>query len=192
MNRFELYNTQLQEYLGIKATSFQYKARVELSSFKIKAGLYKPSALFTQHSLILASITGLAPIIISQVHGKRKRRTNSLTVGLYGKQQIWPFHDKFLHELIPFMAELGVSKIRKGIMNRAKSISIRWRKKLGTLSEFAYLVSAPMQDTYRGVYLPLTVNLIFTEFTRYTLIEQYIRMLRLPLVLFRRGSRGNF
>lgn len=190
-NRFELYNVQLQEYLGVKSPAFQYKTGIEFSSFKIKAGLYKPSALFIQHSLVLASITGLAPIVNTQVHGKRKRRTNSLNVGLYGKQQIWPFYDKFLHELVPFMFELGTSKIREGRASvRAKSINIRLRKKLGAQTEFANLVSATMQDTYRGIYLPLTISLIFKEFTRYTLVENYLRMIRLPLILFRRGSRA--
>jgi hypothetical protein len=106
-NRFNLYNTQLLEYFSIKTATFHHETSVGFSSLKIKAGLYKPSGLFTQHNLILASITGLAPVVNSQVHGKRKRRTNSLTVVLYGKQAIWSFHDKFLHELVPFIAELG-------------------------------------------------------------------------------------
>jgi hypothetical protein len=190
LSRFELYNTQLLEYLSIKTLMFQSGGpRIDLSSFKVSAGLYKPAALFVQHTLILASIAGLAPITKSQVHGKRKRRTHSLTVDLYGKRLVWPFYDKFLHGLVPFMSEFSVLKTRKGpLLNSTKSLNIRLRKKLGAQQEFSGLVNLNMQDTYRGIYLPLTISLVFKESIRYSLLENYLRMVRLPLVLFRRSD----
>jgi hypothetical protein len=193
LNRFELYETQMQGYLAIKSLSFQHKPDVKLSTVKVKSGLYKPSALFTQHSLILTSITGIAPIVNSQVHGKRKRRTNSITSLLQGDSHVWPFHDKFLHELVPLMFEFSVAKIRKGNKTRSvKSVNLRFRKKIGSQIEFSSLVNSNMQDTYRGIYLPLTLSLIFNEFNRYSVIENYLRMIRLPVLLFRRGARQIF
>jgi hypothetical protein len=64
--------------------------------------------------------------------------------------------------------------------------SIRLRQKLGFFEDFNDLIEPSYYDTYKGIFLPLTMNLNFTKVSSNLCHEHYLRMIRLPVFMCKR------
>jgi hypothetical protein len=149
---------------------------------RLVAGLYKPSSIRLEHGLILSAISGALPIARYQLHGKRQKRTVSLTNYLVNGSEI--FLDKLVHEVLPRVADFRTPKLRRPTSN---NFQLRLRQKISPLADFADLVEPSMFDDYRGVFLPLTVHFIFKniQFVTSQTRVAYLRMLRLPFNFYK-------
>jgi hypothetical protein len=78
MHRLERYNNIILSAIASKSQKFELVA-VKFNSLSLVAGLYKPASVTLEHGLILTSIAGIAAIARPQLHGKRQKRTVSLT-----------------------------------------------------------------------------------------------------------------
>ena len=108
VNRLENYKLYLHSALSIKINNYGV-VRNSVFSVEISAGLYKPSLLTLQHSLIFASLVGKPPITHYQTHGKRKKRTASLNASLEGRH-VFPVLDKLIYEILPILSDFKTPK----------------------------------------------------------------------------------
>ena len=108
-NRLILHSTMSSGVLSIKNIHYSCSALHGFSSVSLTAGLYKPNLMYTKHSLIVSAISGKTACLSYQSHGKRQRRTSSTGVRLLGNT-IWPFLNKFIHELLPIIRDLRTPK----------------------------------------------------------------------------------
>jgi len=69
---------------------------------------------------------------------------------------------------------------------------IRIRQKFSIVQEFSDLIDAQMYDTYKGIYLPLTLHFQLSRLTSFFEAETYFRMQQLPVNFFRRTKRPAF
>lgn len=81
LHRFERYNNSVLSAMASKSFLF-VKTPGVLESVHLVAGLYRPTSLSLEHGLILTSISSVVPIAKSQLHGKRQKRTVSLSAAL--------------------------------------------------------------------------------------------------------------
>jgi hypothetical protein len=109
MNRLQNYQLYIKSATNIKINLFQNSYYESIVKLNITAGLYKPSMLYLQHSLILSSIVGQPPIAGFQVHGKRMRRTASLYNKL-NKAHIFPVLHKIIYEVMPILSDFKTPK----------------------------------------------------------------------------------
>lgn len=58
--------------------------------------------------------------------------------------------------------------------------------------DFSDLIEPIMHDTHRGAFLPLAVNFVFQGVLPHADQESYLRMLRLPVSMFRRRFKPAF
>lgn len=190
-SRYELWQPWIINFSSSKFVNFVAKTPISLKKVNANAGLYKPNALFSQHSLILASITGLAPITKFQMHGKRQKRTVLVGVKLE-KQYIWPFLDKYVHELLQYISDFKTPKFNKGKNQLNNVYSLRLRHKLGSFDDFNDLISTVMHDSYKGIFLPLTAHFQLNQKSSHMRNETYLRMLRLPVTMYKRHMKPAF
>jgi len=85
IQRYELFQELTFGFTSSKFTIFQYRTPIQLYSIIAVAGLYKPTIVQIQHSLILSALTGQPSITKYQLHGKRQKRTASINVFLKKK-----------------------------------------------------------------------------------------------------------
>ena len=187
--RYQYYNSTILGFIAHKSNYFIYK-NIVLNKIIINAGAYKPSALFLQHVLLLTTLTARPANLAYQLHGKRQKRTVSINTKLINRY-IWSFLDKFIQQFIPAITDFKTIKFKKSTQY-VNNYTLRIRQKLGIFIEFDNLVEANMYDTFRGVYLPLTIHFKFN--TQYPQIwnENYLRMLKLPLNLYKFKFRPAF
>lgn len=182
--------TMTNAYFTSKQGMFVNKKLPSLNSITIQAGLYKVNSLMPEHVLIMSNISGTLPQTNFQLHGKRQKRTVSLSA-LAQKQQMYQFTDKFIHELVPHMQDLMTPKSKK-TQDRTNTYTLRVRQKLTVVEDFEDLVENSMRDSHKGVYLPLSVNFKLSSPATSSTLETYLRMLRIPVSLFRRKKRPAF
>lgn len=181
MHRIERHNASMLSAVASKSFLF-VKAPVILKSMHLVAGLYKPTSISLEHGLILSSIAGLLPIVKSQLHGKRQKRTVSLNA-LMNSKRIWPAIDKITTQLLPKIGDFQTPKFKKPA---ALNYTIRLKRRFNPLIEFEELVSESMYDTHKGVFLPLSIHINFQNPSNHLISEQYLRMLRLPFNFYSR------
>lgn len=100
-------------YFSSKLGNFNRGAKnIKLGGIAVQAGLYKLNSLLPEHGAILSTLTGRPSRVNYQFHGKRRRRTASMNTKLISSY-IWPFLDKFIHELIIHMHEFSTPKSKK-------------------------------------------------------------------------------
>jgi len=189
MNRLNLHTFYTKGVINLKTNIFSKNHTNGIKSLVVSAGLYKPSLLTIQHSLILASIVGKPPAMAHQIHGKRKRRTASLNVRLL-KNDVFPALSKLTYEILPILSNFKTPKWHKS--GQAFSYTLRLRQKFNYYDEFEDLLSNQMYDSYRGVFLPLNININFNNSTSHTNNEIYLRSVHLPVNLFKRRPRPAF
>jgi len=185
VQRFAKYNNISQSTLASKSVLFSY--RLVKLDLKLVAGLYKPASVKLEHGLILSSLTGSLAIAKPQLHGKRQKRTVSLNVVL--KNNVWPALDKLVNELLPRISDFRTPKVRKPA---ARSYTLKLKQKFTPLDEFEDLISPEMFDAHRGIFLPLSVHLNFTENLLPQVTETYLRSLRIPLNFYSRRPAPAF
>lgn len=156
---------------------------------KLVAGLYKPASIKLEHGLILASLSGNLPIASYQLHGKRQKRTVALSNTL--STTTLQVLDKLIHELLPKVPDFSTPKLRKPTYN---NYIFTIKQKFAPLPEFEDLVSSAMYDEHRGVFLPLSIHLLFgkTVTTRLQTAAHYLRMLRLPFNFYSKAKAPAF
>ena len=70
---------------NVISTIFNAKlAPVKIRNIVLSAGLYKPSTITSEHGLLLSTISGVLSVSRFQLHGKREKRTVSLSCLLSG------------------------------------------------------------------------------------------------------------
>ena len=186
MQRLEKYNYIIQNAVSSKSFLFSYK-RASLN-LKLVAGLYKPASIKLEHGLILSSLSGLLAIAKPQLHGKRKKRTVSLTTVLTNSN-VWPALNKLVSELLPKISDFRTPKFQKP---NCSSYTIKLKQKFTPLTDFEDLVSSDMFDSHRGVFLPLSVHLSFDKNLPVQAAETYLRALRIPLHFYTRHPAPAF
>jgi len=142
-----------------------------------------------EHALILSSLAGMLAVSNMQLHGKRQKRTVSLSVKLAGAN-LWPALGKFIYELLPRVGDFRTPKMHRP--HSPGNYSLRIREKLSPLVDFDDLASQSMLESYRGVYLPLSVHLDVTNKISCYLAEHYLRMFRLPFQFYRKHPAPAF
>lgn len=180
MQRLAKYNYIIQNVLASKSSLFSYR-RVRLN-MKLVAGLYKPASIKLEHGLILSSLSGFLAIAKPQLHGKRKKRTVSLTAVLTNNN-VWPALNKLVNELLPKISDFRTPKFQKP---NSTSYTFKLKQKFTPLPDFEDLVSSEMFDNHRGVFLPLSVHLSFDKNLPAQATETYLRALRVPLHFYTR------
>jgi hypothetical protein len=188
VNRVENYKLYSQSALRVKINSYGVVPS-SVFSVKISAGLYKPSLLTLQHNLIFASLVGKPPMTRYQTHGKRKKRTVSLNANLIGRY-VFPVLDKLVYEILPILSDFKTPKWRKG--GASRSYALRIRQKFMYYDQFEDLITNQMHDSYRGVFLPLNVSVIFATPQPHSINEICLRSMHLPVSLFKRNPRPAF
>lgn len=189
MNRLENYTLYTKSITNTKINIYQISLNNKFKSIILSAGLYKPNLITMQHSLIFSSLTGKPPITNYQIHGKRMRRTVSLNVSL-NKQYIFPVLSKLVYEIIPILLDFKTPKWHKN--NIAHSYTLRIRQKFTYYDEFDDLISNQMYDSYKGIFLPLNINLNFNNSTSHINNEIFLRLIHLPVIMFKRRARPAF
>jgi len=189
MLRYQLYQSTIVGFTAHKIGIYGFKSLL-LERLVVVAGAYKPASLLLQHILVLSSLVGASPSLSYQLHGKRQKRTVSAMVGLL-RNNIWAFLDKFTQQFLLAVNDFKTIKAKKSIKS-ANSYTIRIRQKLGYFDDFIGFIEASMYDTHRGVYLPLTTHLIFSSCSPHTWNEGYLRLLKIPVNLFKRNLRPAF
>jgi len=176
----------VQALLVSKSSLFIYKP-IKLH-LKMVAGLYKPASVKLEHGLILSSLSGLLAIAKPQLHGKRQKRTVSLNTNLT-KSRLWAPLSKLVHELLPKISDFRTPKFRKpGNL----SYTLRLKQKFTPLVDFEDLVSTEMFDNNRGIFLPLTLHLVFDKNIPHQTAETYLRAFRVPLNFYSRRPAPAF
>jgi len=191
LQRYTLYQPIISEFLAVKFPLYYYGSQVPgLSQVVVQAGVYKVNSMLPQHHLIMSAITGGRSLTKYQIHGKRKRRTISSNVILIGAKA-WYFVDKFLHEMVPLMSDyFKTPKFHKHKRRKvAQNYTLRVRQKFNIIEDFYDLVAPVMHDTHKGYYLPLTIHLKLRKDSSHFNNETYLRMLRLPILMYRRKAR---
>ena len=188
-SRLDIYCLTGAGMLSAKNITYSGLITQKISAIYLVAGLYKPSFHLINHSLIVASLSGKPPVITYQVHGKRQRRTSAACVFLLGSY-ICPFLDKFVHEVLPIVTDFRSPKWQKGLPS--KSYTLRIRHKFNSLDDFDDLVDPIMHDSHKGIFLPLTIHFIYNKLFSHAFNENFFRMLRVPICLFRRRFRPAF
>jgi len=74
----------------------------------------------------------------------------------------------------------------------ANAYTFRFREKLTMVEDFDDLVESIMYDTHKGIYLPITMHLLFNKTMPHFFNETYLRMLRIPLTMHKRRPRPAF
>ncbi len=74
----------------------------------------------------------------------------------------------------------------------AFSYTLRVRQKFSYYDEFDDLISNQMYDSYKGVFLPLNININFNNSKSHINNETYLRLIHLPINLFKRHPRPAF
>jgi len=175
MQRIARYNSCLLSNLASKSFLFLPNS-IKLRTLIMVAGLYKPQSINLEHGLVLSSIAGALAVARPQLHGKREKRTVSLTT-VANQSTLWQPIDKLLNELLPRVSDFKTIKFRKP---SGYSYTLRLKQKLAPLVDFEDLVSSSMYDTHRGVFLPLTSHFNLQSPVNHSISEHYLRMLRLP------------
>jgi hypothetical protein len=176
MTRFRRFNDGVVPLIfASKGPSF-YFSRTSFKTIRLTAGLYKLASLSLEHVLMLSSISGALAATEIQIHGKRQKRTASVTVDLTGAK-LWPALDKLSHELLPRMIDFKTPKFHRPSL--ANNYMLRVRQKFTPLLDFETLVDQAMFESHKGVYLPLTAHFGFLSSDPY-INEQYLRVFRLP------------
>lgn len=189
MNRLKNYIWYTKSVLNIKINIYSYNNTNNIKSVIVSAGLYKPNLLTFQHNLLLATITGKPSIITHQIHGKRMRRTVSLNVNL-NKNYIFPVLNKLIYEILPILMDFKTPKWQKN--NSAFSYTLRIRQKFSYYDEFDDLINNQMYDSYKGIFLPLNININFNNSFSHINNEIYLRLIHLPINMFKRRPRPAF
>lgn len=175
MQRIARYNSCLLSNLASKSFLF-LPSFIKLRTLIMVAGLYRPQSINLEHGLILSSIAGALAIARPQLHGKRQKRTVSLTT-VSNQSTLWQPIDKLLNEVLPRVSDFKTLKFRKPAIH---SYSLRLKQKLTPLVDFEDLISPSMYDTHRGVFLPLTSHFNLQSAINHLISEHYLRMLRIP------------
>ena len=89
------------------------------------------------------------------------------------------------------MYEFSTPKTKK-YKKLTSTYNLRVRQKLTNIEEFSDLIENAMYDTHKGIYLPLTLNFKLSQVVSNFNCELYLRMLRLPVNLFKRSKRPAF
>jgi hypothetical protein len=189
LHRYTLSSWLYTGYLSSKTLqfkSFNYK----LAQIFVMAGLYKLNSILPEHGMILSSLTARPSILNYQLHGKRQKKTTSISTVIFNKA-VWLFLDKFIHEFISHMYEFSTPKSKK-YRKTTNFYSLRIRQKLTNIEEFSDIIENSMYDTHKGIYLPLTLHFKLSQIISNTKFELYLRMIRLPINLFKRMKRPAF
>jgi len=186
-NRLYYYSLFIASARHAKFNSFSSKCITKLLRVDISAGLYKPNHVYLQHSLILTSIMGTPVSVYHQTHGKRRKRTVRLNAQVL-QYQMWAVLDKLMQELFPVFMNYKTPKWRKNL--QSSSYSMRIRQKYAIYEDFEDLVDPILYDSYKGIYLPLTIHFQFYQgASSHMMCENYLRSVKIPASFYTRKPR---
>ncbi len=188
-SRLQYYTFCSIPWIITKSLYFTYNNYNLLTKVILSAGLYKPNSFFTQHSLMLANLSSQPAEISYQSHGKRHRRTVSAHNQITNKMLL-PIIDKIVHEVIPIASDFKTPKWYKN--KKTKAYTLRIRHKFLTYDNFDNLTTATMFDTYRGVYLPLSIHIVVNKNHSQSYNEMCLRLYRLPINIYKKRYRPAF
>jgi len=100
------------------------------------------------------------------------------------------FNDKLWHSIALRIFDYKTPKLRKHL--ESKSYTIRFRHKFMQISEFHDWVEPFMYNKHKAIFLPITVNYIFQFIENHLVNETYLRMMQIPLILYRKKVRAAF
>jgi hypothetical protein len=80
----------------------------------------------------------------------------------------------------------------KKYSNLLNVFNLRIRQRFYGVEEFKDLIEPSMYDMYKGIYLPLSLHFQLSKIISNISSEIYLRMLRLPINLFKRIKRPAF
>lgn len=186
MQRLLKYNQVALSTVASKSSLFSCK-KFNLT-LRLVAGLYKPASVKLEHGLIVSSLAGMLATARPQLHGKRQKRTVSLTVSP-APAGAWSAIDKLVSELLPRIGDFRTPKFRRPENN---NYSLRLRQKFTPLVDFEDLVSSEMFDSHRGIFLPLTAHFYLGGPVPGQVAETYLRILRLPFTFYARRPAPAF
>lgn len=190
LHRFELAGRIYSNFFSSKFLIFHRQVPVSFKNININAGLYKVSSTMPEHSLILGSLA-IKPATVQYIaYGKRQRQSVIIKSVLINKE-VFAMLDKFLHEFTITLHELKTPKIKK-TKKVFNSIGLRIRQKLMDNPEFSELLYGKMYDTFKGIYLPLTVHFTIKKQSNFQLEETFFRMHRIPVTFYRVRQRPAF
>jgi hypothetical protein len=186
VNRYVTAHTLFSNFFSSKLSFFRPQPLPKLKALRLRAGLYKLSTVKPEHSFLLSALSGNNVQTHIQFHGKRQKKTVSINADLTDAR-LWGALDKFTHELIPHMQDL---KTPKGLKRAdTNTLTLRVRQKFTIVEEFEEILENNFYDVHKGVYLPLTLHFCLAAAIPPALLETYLRMLRLPIQLYRRKPR---
>src|SRR6187402_688754 len=173
-----------------KASKFLiFKTCTHLTSLGVVGGLFKVNAVELQHILIFSNLVGKVPSVLSQIHGKKKKHTLSLSAGLSVPYINFAL-DKFVNELLPKVFDFKTTRLRR-VKKKYFNCTFKLRNRYTPLPDFSDLVEPEMYAKNKGLFLPLAYNFRITK-DKIKDTEDYLRKLQLPFNFFRKKFKAAF
>jgi hypothetical protein len=185
MNFYQKNNLLMANIFSSKSSTELGPADIRIKEVLIAAGPYKPSGFYLSHPLIFKSVFGQFPKYKYQQHGKRARETVSIVTSYRSDNDISSLLGRFTSLIFPSIADMRTVKNIK--RKRAGSvIAFRMRYKFGVnFPDCDDFIMDEMHDTKRGVFLPMSITIKFSNSLSHLVLEDICRSLRLPVSLYR-------
>jgi hypothetical protein len=176
--RYQKYNYLTQNFQLSKSKVFKTTKLISIKSLDILAGHFKPTSTFVEHGLLLTNICGQIPYTKLFKHGKRLKNTVTIQTSTSSKWK-WSILDKFLTSFLP-----SISDLKEYNSKKSKLSLYSWR--IRSFFEWADAdVLLSDRVTKKDTFLPLFVNVNLNHKHSQKLNEDYLRMLRIPVNLFK-------
>ena len=176
-SRYLKYHYLLNSCLLSKQNLYKSDELPRITRLNVTAGHYKLNGLFIEHGLIFLSLMSRTPVLKLFLHGKRLKRTFTLQTSFFNKAGSLKFLDKFINLTLPNMEDL-VQSTQHRRLNVA--VGYEWRTR--------YYFEGPELSNFvserlvrRGVFMPLSILVLFQKDLAIASSELYLRMLRLPV-----------
>src|SRR4051812_32968593 len=175
----------LAQVFNSKSSNQIMGGSIKIKKISVMAGPYKPAGFYRAHPLVFNSIVGKFPRYKYQQHGKREKETVSIITEYRSQEDIGAFLGRFINAIFPSVADMRTMKNIKRART-SNSVSFRMRYRFGVnFPDCDELIVDEMHDTKRGVFLPLVVTIHFDNALKLPVIEDFIRMIRLPMSFYR-------
>jgi hypothetical protein len=185
MTYYQKNNFLLSEIFSSKSSGLVTSGSVKIKKISVMAGPYKPVGFYRAHPLVFNSVVGKFPRYKYQQHGKREKETVSIVADYVSQELIGAFLGRLINAIFPSVADMRTMKNIKRTRT-ANSVSFRMRYRFGVnFPDCDELIVDEMHDTKRGVFLPLMVTIHFGSELKLPVVEDLIRMIRLPVGFYR-------
>jgi len=92
----------------------------------VEVGHYKFNSVFSEHPLMFHMLVNQNPCLNFHTHGKRLKKTVSLSSELTGVPLL-NFIDRFISSILPVTPDLQIFKLRRSLLNHSYQLRLNRR-----------------------------------------------------------------